>query len=100
MSAGHTAADIPRLNPGRIARMRALLQAAFAPESLEIVDDSPRHAGHPGGAQGHGHFTVRIASAAFAGMTPLARHRAIYAALGEMMTTDIHALAIEARAAG
>ncbi|MFT3896331.1 MAG: BolA family protein [Thermomonas sp.] len=76
--------------------MRLLLEAAFAPELLEIVDDSHRHAGHSGGAQGHGHFSLHIVSAAFAGMSPLARHRAVYAALGDMMQTDIHALAIRA----
>jgi BolA protein len=96
---GHTAADIPRLNPQRIERMRTLLEAAFSPDLLEIADDSHRHAGHSGGAQGHGHFSVRIASAAFAGMSPLARHRAVYAALGDMMQTDIHALAIRAEVA-
>ncbi|RMH94523.1 BolA family transcriptional regulator [Lysobacter pythonis] len=93
-----TEADIPRLNPGRIERMRELLGAAFAPTELDIRDDSHKHAGHGGGAHGHGHFSVRIVSARFAGMTPLARHRAVYAALGEMMREDIHALAIEARA--
>lgn len=95
---GHTAADIARLNPARIERMRALLEAAFAPEALDIEDDSHRHAGHAGGAQGHGHFSVHIVSAAFAGMSPVARHRAVYAALGTMMQTDIHALAIRAEA--
>lgn len=92
----HTAADIPRLNPARIARMRERLEAAFAPEALHIRDDSHLHAGHGGGAQGHGHFSVHIVSHAFAGMAPLARHRAVYAALGEMMQEDIHALAIRA----
>ena len=32
----------------------------------------------------------------FAGKAPLARHRAVYAALGAMMQTDIHALSIRA----
>lgn len=95
---GHTAADIPLLNPRRIERMRAMLDAAFAPRLLEIEDDSHRHAGHSGGAHGHGHFSVRIVSAAFAGMSPVARHRAVYAALGDMMQSDIHALAIRAEA--
>ncbi len=94
----YSKADIPRLNPGRIERMRGLLTAAFDPVELAITDDSHKHAGHGGGAQGHGHFSVRIVSAKFAGMLPLARHRAIYAALGNMMTDDIHALAIDARA--
>lgn len=94
---GFTEADIPRLNPERIQRMRALLVEAFAPEALDITDDSHKHRGHGGGAQGHGHFSVRIVSAAFAGMPLLARHRAIYAALGRMMVDDIHALSIHAQ---
>ena len=81
----------------RVERIRAALQAALQPEALEVVDDSHRHAGHEGARDGRGHFTVRISSQAFAGKPPLARHRAVYAALGEMMLTDIHALAIEAR---
>ena len=94
---GHTEADIPRLNPERIERMKARLTDALSPISLQIEDDSHKHAGHGGGAQGHGHFGVRIVSAAFVGKLPLARHRAVYAALGEMMQDDIHALRIEAR---
>jgi BolA family transcriptional regulator, general stress-responsive regulator len=82
----------------RVERIRAALQAAFAPQSLEVEDDSHRHAGHAGARDGRGHFNVRIVSPAFAGMVPLARHRAVYAALGEMMQTDIHALSIRAEA--
>ena len=89
--------NVPAANPARLARMRALLDAAFAPAELEVLDDSHRHVGHAGAREGKGHFTVRIVSDAFAGMTPLARHRAVYAALGAMMDTDIHALAIDAR---
>lgn len=65
---------------------------------LEVDDDSHRHVGHAGARDGRGHFSVRITSAAFRGLAPLARHRAVYAALGEMMQTDIHALAIVAKA--
>ncbi|MFZ5656482.1 MAG: BolA family protein [Pseudomonadota bacterium] len=81
----------------RPAAIRAALEAAFAPLALEVVDDSHRHAGHAGARDGRGHFNVAIVSPRFAGMPPLARHRAVYAALGELMTTDIHALAIVAR---
>ena len=81
----------------RIDRIRAALQEALQPTALEVVDDSHKHAGHEGARDGRGHFTVRIVSPVFAGKAPLARHRAVYAALGEMMQTDIHALAIEAR---
>ena len=97
MSAGWTEADIPRLNPERVARIRALLAAALDPVSLEVTDDSHRHAGHAGARGGQGHFSVDVVSAAFVGKLPLARHRLIYAALGEMMETDIHALSIRAR---
>ncbi|MCD7097280.1 BolA family protein [Stenotrophomonas sp. MMGLT7] len=87
-----TAAD-----PGtRVERIRQALQAAFSPVALEVVDDSHRHAGHAGARDGRGHFNVAIVSPAFAGMSPLARHRAVYAALGEMMQSDIHALSIHA----
>ena len=81
----------------RVARIEAALQAAFAPLELVVRDDSHRHAGHEGAKDGRGHFKVKIVSAAFAGKLPLARHRAVYAALGEMMQTDIHALSIDAR---
>ena len=86
-------------NAERITRMRGLLQAAFAPDVLEIVDDSHRHVGHAGARDGRGHFSVEIRSEAFAGLSSVARHRAVYAALGDMMTTDIHALSIRASAA-
>jgi BolA family transcriptional regulator, general stress-responsive regulator len=82
----------------RVARIRAALEAALAPGSLDVVDDSARHAGHAGARDGRGHFNVSIVSEAFAGKPPLARHRMVYAALGDMMQTDIHALSIVARA--
>ncbi len=94
---GWTEADIPRLNPTRIARMRELLEAALAPLELAIEDDSHRHAGHAGARGGQGHFRVDIVSAAFAGKLPLARHRMVYTALDELLQADIHALSIRAR---
>ena len=87
----------PSLNSERMARMRSLLVAALSPASLELVDDSHKHVGHVGARGGLGHFSVDIVSDGFADMAPVARHRAIYEALGEMMTTDIHALSIRAR---
>ena len=89
--------SVPAANAERMLRMRALLEIAFEPELLEVVDDSHRHIGHAGARDGLGHFSVEIVSTAFAGRLPLARHRAVYAALGEMMVTDIHALSIRAR---
>jgi BolA family transcriptional regulator, general stress-responsive regulator len=81
----------------RPAAIRAALEAALAPESLEVLDESHKHAGHAGARDGRGHFAVSITSEAFAGLAPLARHRRVYAALGDLMTTDIHALSIQAR---
>ena len=81
----------------RVGAIRAALEAALAPVSLEIEDESHRHAGHAGAADGRGHFRVDLVSEAFAGLGPIARHRAVYAALGDLMTTDIHALSIRAR---
>jgi BolA protein len=76
--------------------MRALLAAAFDPVTLEVIDDSHKHVGHAGARDGRGHFTVVVVSEAFAGKPPLARHRAVYSALGAMMEDDIHALSIRA----
>lgn len=76
--------------------IRSRLQEALTAETLEIVDDGHKHVGHAGARDGRGHFTVRIVAACFRGQAPLARHRMIYAALGDLMDTDIHALSIKA----
>lgn len=79
------------------------LRAALTPERLEIVDDSAKHRGHAGhrGDEAESHFTVRLTSASFAGESRVARQRAVYAALGDLIAPDrIHALAIEAKAPG
>jgi len=95
-AAGSIAATGPLPREVRVEAIRSLLQTAFAPSALEVIDDSHRHAGHEGAKDGRGHFTVRVVSPAFAGLAPLARHRAVYAALGDLMQTDIHALSIQA----
>ncbi|MDO9489161.1 MAG: BolA family protein, partial [Sphingomonadaceae bacterium] len=79
------------------------LQAALSPDRLEIQDDSAKHAGHAGhrGDAAESHFTVRLTSAAFAGQNRVARQRAVYAALGDLIAPDrVHALSIEAKAPG
>lgn len=80
----------------RIAAIRARLEAELAPAALEIVDDSARHAGHAGARDGRGHFNVSIVSSRFAGAKRLERHRMVYAAVGDLMQTDIHALSVVA----
>ncbi|MBT8063307.1 MAG: BolA family transcriptional regulator [Gammaproteobacteria bacterium] len=80
----------------RIAEIRRRLESALEPESLMIEDQGHLHVGHEGARDGRGHFRVMIVADAFDGMSMVARHRAIYAALGGLMDSDIHALAIEA----
>lgn len=80
----------------RVATIRERLQEALQPVSLEIQDDSAAHAGHEGAKAGGGHFNVSITAAAFAGKTPIQRHRMVYEALGTMMEHEIHALSIKA----
>ena len=80
----------------RVDRIRARLNEALTPETLEIEDESHLHAGHAGARDGRGHFRVLIVAEAFGGRTRVQRHRQVYEALGEMMQTDIHALAIQA----
>jgi len=77
------------------------LRAALAPERLEVINDSARHHGHAGDdGSGESHFTVEIVSAAFDGMSRVARQRAVNAALADLLRDRIHALAIKARAPG
>lgn len=81
----------------RVDLIRQRLTEDLLPVSLSVVDDSHKHAGHAGARDGRGHFSVDVVSSAFEGLAPLARHRRVYAALGELMATDIHALQIRAR---
>jgi BolA protein len=80
----------------REQRLRRQLIARFAPLELAVEDESHRHAGHAGAAGGASHFRIRIVAEAFRGISPVARHRLVYAALADMLTSEIHALAIEA----
>ncbi|HYG43352.1 MAG TPA: BolA family protein [Bordetella sp.] len=81
----------------RIALIRTRL-AALAPTTLDIRDDSHLHAGHAGAQGGAGHYHVRIVSARFAGLTPVARHRLVYDLLHDLIPHPIHALALDAQA--
>lgn len=79
--------------------MEALLQAAFAPTRLEVINDSAAHHGHAGDdGSGESHFTVVIESAAFAGVSRLQRQRKVIAALGDIVGQRVHAVAIKASA--
>jgi BolA protein len=76
-----------------LVQLRTALERALTPSALEIVDDSARHAGHPGAREG-GHFRVRLVAAAFRGRSQLERHRLVYAAVAPLMTHGVHALNI------
>jgi BolA protein len=70
--------------------------AELQPNEIEIIDDSALHAGHAGAKSGGGHYRLRIISSSFANMNTLARHRLVYATLGDLMQQKIHALTITA----
>lgn len=81
--------------------LRAKLTAAFSPSSLQVDDDSARHAGHAGARQGgESHFNVVIESAAFEGVSRVARQRMVYAALADELAGPVHALSVRALAPG
>ena len=80
----------------RLEKIRELLTARLAPVELVIRDDSAAHAGHAGAREG-GHFSVTVVSEQFAGRSRMQRHQLVYAAVADLMRTDIHALSIQAR---
>lgn len=77
--------------------IESALRIALAPQTLEIIDDSARHAGHRDAATA-AHFTVRIVSPHFSGLSLVARHRLVYAALSAQFAAGLHALSIDAKA--
>jgi len=85
------------VNQERIALFENHLRKAFVVEDLYIEDESHLHAGHAGAASGGGHFKLTIISQDFKGLSPVARHRAVYAALNEHIPQEIHALTIIAK---
>jgi BolA protein len=79
--------------------LEAKLHAAFAPTSLEVIDESAQHQGHAGARpDGESHFRVRIVSAAFKGKSRIEQHRMINQVLTLELKERVHALAIEAAA--
>src|SRR3954447_18573768 len=82
-------------------RIAEKLNAAFAPQSLDVVDDSHRHEGHAGHRPGgETHFTVDIVSEAFRGKSRIERHRMINQTLSTELAGRVHALAVHATAPG
>ena len=81
----------------RATMIRERLTRELHPVKLEIIDESAKHAGHAGAASGGGHFIVNIVSPAFEKKTLIQRHRLVYAAVGDIMHSEIHALSIQAK---
>ena len=74
--------------------LRQRLNQALAPTFLEIENQSHLHIGHAGAKSGGSHFKVTVACTKFIGKNQLACHRMIYAAAGDLMESEIHALQI------
>ena len=81
-------------------QIRQAIDSSLNTEFLEITDESHLHAGHAGARTGMGHFHVKIVAQQFVGQSLIKRHRLVYAAVRDLMETDIHALGIEAFAPG
>lgn len=81
---------------GMSERLREKLEKAFAPERLDVIDESEQHRGHGGWREGgETHFRVRMASSAFDGLSRVARHRAVNHAVAAELQEGVHALALE-----
>lgn len=81
----------------RLERIHHSLSKSFAPSALEVVDDSHKHAGHAGAQpEGETHYTVKIVSSAFEGLSRVAVQRAIMDALKDEFDSGLHALSIKA----
>lgn len=84
--------------PTRAARIHALLASAFAPDRLEVVDESARHAGHAGARPaGETHYDVLLVADALSGLGRVARSRAVHDVLAPEFVTGLHALSLTLR---
>lgn len=80
----------------RIQQIRRRLDVTLQPQALEVIDEGHLHRGHEGAKDGRGHFRLKIVSRQFIGQSMVQRHRLVYQAMGDLMQSDIHALAIDA----
>ncbi len=81
----------------RINLIKQKLTTALEVSHIEIIDDSHKHAGHVGARDGGGHFNLNIVSSEFKDKSLIQRHRIVYAAVDQLMNTEIHALSINAQ---
>jgi BolA protein len=95
---GHQALAVPR---GVADAIRTRLAEALAPADLDLIDESTHHVGHAGARPGgESHFRLTIVAAVFEGRSRLERQRMVFAALGDLMATEVHALSIQALTPG
>jgi len=81
------------------ARIESKLKAAFAPEALDVEDQTNQHHGHAGWREsGETHFRVEIVAQAFAGKSRVEGQRAVYQVLAEELAGPVHALALTVNA--
>jgi BolA protein len=80
----------------RITMIKDRLNQSLSPASIDIIDDSHKHAGHAS-AKGGGHFTITVVAQEFEGKSLIQRHRMVYDAIGDGMKSEIHALSIKAK---
>ena len=87
-----------RLRTGSMNLVTAIHErlSALEPQSIDLLDESGKHAGHPGAKAGGSHFRLTIVSSRFSGKDQITRHRMVYEVLGPLMQREIHALAIRA----
>ena len=79
----------------RRSRIESLLRERLAAQHVEVIDESVLHAGHAGAAGGGGHFRALVVSSRFEGKSLVERQRLVYGALAEMLSAEIHALAMQ-----
>jgi BolA protein len=93
--------DVKTQELSREQRLSETLKALFAPTALDVIDESAGHVGHAGAAPGgQTHYRVKMTSAAFAGLSRVARQRAVMDALKSEFASGLHALALELKAPG
>jgi len=104
MSESHANGVPGRPRPVPVERLSALaveerIRSKLRCLSLQLTDDSHKHAGHAGAAGGAAHFTLHLVSDDFVGLSRVARHRLVYDAVSDLMPHKLHALVIDARTA-
>jgi stress-induced morphogen len=84
----------------RHERIQLILNDAFRPERLEIIDESAKHANHAGRQglpAGETHYRVVMVAGSLAGQSRVARSRAVHEALTDELNSGLHALSLSLR---